>query len=329
VALAGEGLALAVIVKLLDVDADHYRAHGLHATERSWTETNCYVDLWVEVLHSLGAEPLAACAFTLSAGFEGDQWTFIKFPPEDIRALFGIEVSELAVWRPIPDHVVEHLEGGRLLTIEVDSWFLPDTVGTAYRADHVKTTIVPQMIDPESRRLGYFHNAGYFELEGDDYEGLFAPALLAPYVELVKLDRFTPSPPDLVARSAAQAVEHLARRPRANPVAEMAARLQTDLGWLAEQGLDAFHQYAFVTVRQCGACAELAASYVEWLEGAQGERPSGAAAAFQNVAETAKSLQFGLARIARGRQFDIGPALDDMASSWDQAMTELDRRHGA
>jgi hypothetical protein len=314
--------------QLRSIDARAYESHVLHATERSWTETNCYVDLWIEVLHALGAEPLAACAFTLSAGFEADQWTFIKVPPEDLRSLFGIEIGELAVWRPIPDHIDEHLIAGQLLTVEVDSWFLPDTQGTSYRSEHVKTTIVPQMIDRDGRRLGYFHNAGYFELEGEDYAGLFAPVALPPYVELVKLDRFDPRPSDLAARSAVLAAEHLARRPSSNPVAEMAARLQADLPWLVEQGLDAFHQYAFVTVRQCGACAELAASYVEWLEASADLAPSKAAQSLHALADGAKSLQFGLARVARGRQYDIAPALAEMERSWDDAMAELGRHHG-
>ena len=58
-------------------------AHSLHRSDRCWTETNCYVDVWIEVLHALGLDPTAAGAFTLSTDFEGDQWTFFKFPPED------------------------------------------------------------------------------------------------------------------------------------------------------------------------------------------------------------------------------------------------------
>ena len=49
------------------------------------------MDVWIEVLHALGLDPVAASAFTLSCDFEGDQWTFFKYPPEDLRALFGIE----------------------------------------------------------------------------------------------------------------------------------------------------------------------------------------------------------------------------------------------
>ena len=70
----------------LSLTAATFVPHPLHATERSWTETNCYVDVWIEVLHALGLDPVAASAFTLSCDFEGDQWTFFKYPPEDLRA---------------------------------------------------------------------------------------------------------------------------------------------------------------------------------------------------------------------------------------------------
>ena len=139
--------------------------HPLHATERIWTETNCYVDVWIEVLHALGLDPVAAAAFTLSCDFEGDQWTFFKYPPEDLRGLYGIEVAELNVWRPVVDHVGEQLALGRLCTVEVDAWFLPDTRGVSYRVEHVKTTIVPTRLDRAGRRLDYFHNAGLFTLD--------------------------------------------------------------------------------------------------------------------------------------------------------------------
>ncbi|WP_246642854.1 DUF1839 family protein, partial [Rhizobium laguerreae] len=28
------------------IDPETYRAHALHSGERTWPETNCYVDLW-------------------------------------------------------------------------------------------------------------------------------------------------------------------------------------------------------------------------------------------------------------------------------------------
>jgi len=320
---------------LLALDADSYRPHPLHANERTWTETNCYVDVWIEVLHALGLDPLAAGAFTLSADFEGDQWTFFKFPPEDLRVLFGVEVAEMNVWRPVVDHVAEQLGFGRLCTVEVDAWFLPDTREVSYRSEHVKTTIVPQMLDRDRRRLGYFHNAGYYELDGDDFDGAFRlgehaeHAGLPPYVEVVRLDRMRHHDPDLVDRVVALTADHLARRPTDNPVARLGDRLAADLGWLAQQDLETFHLYSFGICRQCGASAELAASFVDWLNRHHRPGTEPAADAFRRLATGAKALQFALARVVRGRTVDLPSVLGPMEGHWASAMEVLDRGYRA
>jgi hypothetical protein len=320
--------------RLLAIDPEGYQSHPLHAGERMWTETNCYVDLWIEVLHALGMEPLAVCAFTLSTDFQGDQWTFFKFPPEDLRAAYGIEVAEMNVWRPMLEHAFEQLQMGRLLTIEVDAWFLPDTAGVSYGSDHVKTTIVPEAIDLGRRRLGYFHNAGYFVLEGDDFDGVFRrgrfadPDSLPPYVELVRLERARRDG-DVVEQAMALAVEHLARRPADNPMLRFRKRLEEDVAWLAGQDLSTFHLYAFGTCRQCGATAELAASFVDWLAASGVDRLDGVADHFRAVAEAAKALQVGLARAVRGRAVDLDGPVGQMERGWEAAMAGLVQRCGA
>ncbi len=320
---------------LLPLEAATFTPHPLHAGERTWTETNCYVDVWIEVLHGLGLDPLAAAAFTLSADFAGDQWTFFKYPPEDLRTVFGIEVAEMNVWRPVADHVDEQLGLGNLCTVEADSWFLPDTRGVAYRSDHVKSTIVPNAIDTGARTLGYFHNAGYFELAGDDFDGVFRlgahadPTALPPYVEQVRLDRIRRDDPGLFDRVLPLVADHLGRRPADNPVVRMGARLEADLGWLAGQDLETFHRYAFGLCRQCGASAEVAASFVTWLCDRDGPRARPAADALAGLAEGAKALQFSLARVVRGRTVDLAPHLGVMAERWASAMDVLDRCYGA
>ena len=35
-----------------------------------------------------------------------------KYPIEDLRALFGLEVAEMYVWRPVIDHLADHLARG-------------------------------------------------------------------------------------------------------------------------------------------------------------------------------------------------------------------------
>lgn len=318
----------ATTVSLLPVTAATFAPDPLHAADRDWTETNCYVDLWIEVLHALGLDPGAAGACTLSTRFEGDQWTFLKYPPEDLRALYGIEVSELNVWRPVLDHVVEHLALGNLLTVEVDGWYLPDTAGASYRTEHVKTTIVPQSVDVDGRRLGYFHNAGYFELEGEDFDGIFRRGrrfdddVLPPYVELVRLDRVRRDG-DVVARAVALSGEHLARRPAGNPVADLGARLRADAPWIAAEGLETFHRYAFGTLRQCGSTAELAADFCTWLGLHAGAPLDGAAADFRAVSQGMKTVQLQASRLARGRAVDLDTPFLALAERWQSAIDSV------
>jgi len=320
-------------MKLLALDAADYKPHALHLSDRVWNETNCYVDLWVELLHSLGLDPLAAAAFSISSDFEGDQWTFFKFPPEDLRIIYGIEVSELNAWKSILDHVEEHVAMGRLLTVEVDAWFLPDTQGVSYRIAHQKTTIVPNMVDRQERVLGYFHGPGYFEVNGDDFDGIFRRGAYAdkdalpPYVEWIRLDHLRPADAETLRRLASDRLrDHLSRLPATNPVHRFRDQLDVDLPWLRSAGIDAFHLYAFGTCRQCGSAAELAADFVSWLMSfgsADSEKLERVVAHYRSLAEGAKALQFSLARMARGREMDTSSLLAQMADDWDAASTGL------
>jgi hypothetical protein len=314
---------------LRPLSPQNYTAHPLHSTDRVWVETNCYIDAWVEVLNAFGFDPIAAGACTLSADFEAGQWRFLKFPLDDLRALFGIEVNEMNLWRGVLDHLAAELAAGRLLTVEVDAWWLPDTDGVSYRKQHVKTTIIPQLLDRQSHRLGYFHGPGYFELSGDDFEGVFRLGAFAdddalpPYVELVRFDRRVSSD-GLATRAAGLARSHLARRPEDNPVQRLAERLRADVPWLASQDLDTFHLYAFGVLRQCGATAELAADFVDWLTDQGVAELRSASAHFRSVATGAKTLQFQVARLTRGRGVDVEPLLDQLVVGWAAAMAELD-----
>jgi len=318
----------AAAVSLLPVTAATFVPDPLHSADRDWTETNCYVDLWIEVLHALDLDPGAAGACTLSTRFEGDQWTFLKYPVEDLRTLYGIEVSELNVWRPVLDHVVEHLSLGNLLTVEVDGWCLPDTAGVSYRVEHVKTTVVPQDVDVARRRLGYFHNAGYFELAGEDFDGVFRLGrrydddVLPPYVELVRLDGVRRDRA-VVDRAVDLVGEHLARRPAGNPVAELGARLRADAPWIAAEGLEAFHKYAFGTLRQCGSTAQLAADFCGWLGRSTGAPLEGAAEDFRAVSRGMKTVQLQASRLARGRAVDLDTPFVVLADHWQSALDQV------
>jgi hypothetical protein len=300
-----------------------YVAHSIHRRERAWAETNCYVDLWVEVVHTLGFDPHAALAFTLSADFEGDQWTFFKPPLGDLLELYGIDVQELAVWRPFADHVVEQVKLGRLVISEADAFYLPDTAGTDYRQAHRKTTIGIAAIDLEAQRLGYFHNTAFYWLEGDDFMGALQAHVSMPlYSEFARLDRLKRhSPGALRALALTQARAHLQRRPAENPLARFAKRFTDDLRWLTQGDLATWHTYAFVTLRQVGACAEIASVFLRWLEL---EAATTAATQYEIISTTAKTLILKGARAVNGRRtVDFTEALTLMSDAWARAMQAL------
>ena len=52
--------------RILPIDPRTYAPHRIHGDGRVWSETNCYADLWIELLHALGRDPVAALPFTVS-----------------------------------------------------------------------------------------------------------------------------------------------------------------------------------------------------------------------------------------------------------------------
>lgn len=313
---------------LADLSASTYLPHAMHTEQAVWQEKNCYVDIWIELLHALKLEPAAAMAFALTADFEGDHWTFFKPPHPDLRALYGIDVQELNVWRPLIDHTAEHLGAGKLISTEADSFWLPDTIGTDYRRQHVKTTIVLNDLDVDQQRLGYFHSAGYHELEGEDFRQLFSldgpphPNAMPLFAELVRIDRLVRRPPTELAQISARLLrEYIALRPDTNPVTRFAARFNADLPRLHARGLDHYHAWAFTTLRQLGAAFELAAQHLRWLT-PQGDAGLAAAAGhFDTIAQESKSLILKLARIVNGKKpFDAAVAFAPMVQAWDDGM---------
>ncbi len=320
---------------VLSLDPATYRRHALHADDRAWIEKNCYVDIWIEVVHALGLEPLAMLPFTLAVDFETDQWTFFKPPAADLWDLYGIDVQELNVWRPILDQSLTHLAAGKLVSTEADAFFLPDTRGTDYRTQHTKTTIVIQDVDVEQRRLGYFHNAGYYTLEGDDFSHLFRlgaapdPTFMPLFAELIRIDRLKRLPtPALAAHSRRLLTRHLRRLPARNPIAAFCQQFTQDIPHLQEQGLATYHAYAFATVRQLGAAFEVAAQYLEWLRSEGDEDLDPAIAAFGAISTSAKTLILKAARTVMGkRTVDFGPHFDEMALAWERGMNVLLARY--
>ena len=317
-----------IAAALQPLSAAGYVRHPLHRGERAWPETNCFADLWIEVLHTFGHDPLAALGCTLDIDFEGDQLTFFKQTYGDLAALHGADVQELNVWRPLHLHVEEFLRRRRLVLAEVDAHWLPDASGTDYRTHHTKTTIGIQAIDVRGERLGYFHNAGYFELEGADFRGLFhldAPAdavRLPLYVEFVRLESLRLRPrEELLALALDCTRAHLRRRPRENPVARFGASFPEAIAGFGPEALPTYHLYAFSTVRQLGSAADLAAHHLRWLQPAVAAPLEAAVAALDQVSLCAKSLILKGARaVSTGKRADFAPLLSTMSSGWGTAM---------
>ncbi len=299
--------------------------HSTHSTSRIWPETNCYLDLCIELVHILGFDPTPMFACALSTDHDHDQWTFIKPEQNDLRELYGIEITEENVWRPVLETVESGPQRNILHTVEVDSWWLPDTSGTDYRSAHVKTTIVPLRVDRSAQRMTYLHNAGVHELSGDDFVGVFnlgevPDAVLPPYVEQIRLvERHTSLAHVLVV-----ARRHLDRRPDSNPIDRMSASVHRALEWLPAAGTGVFHLCSFATLRQCGATAEIAADLSSYLERNGAPGAGRAATHFRSVAELAKSVQFKVARAARGRSVVVDDLLETMAADWASAIGILD-----
>ena len=86
------------------INVEQYQSHWLHTREATWRQSNCYVDLWIEILSSLKLNPVASFGFTLNIDFEGDQWTFFKVPLADLYTLYGIDVQELTIWHAVLEH---------------------------------------------------------------------------------------------------------------------------------------------------------------------------------------------------------------------------------
>ena len=74
----------------------------MHGDERTYSETNCYVDCLVEMLHAAGLEPEAMMGGAVAVDFELDQWTFFKPTPDDLFRLYGIDLHEVQPYRGFP-----------------------------------------------------------------------------------------------------------------------------------------------------------------------------------------------------------------------------------
>ena len=119
----------------------------------------------------------------------------------------------------------------------------------------------------------------------------------------------------------------LALLPTSNPFLVFRERFEQDLVWLMEEPIETFHQYSFATLRQYGACFELVETYLKWLAAGGEEGLDGPIESFGTISDTAKTLQFQLARArARKRELPLDP-IDRMGALWTEGMEPLVDRY--
>ncbi len=305
--------------------------HPLHALDRHWPETNCYVDLWIELLAQRGHDPLAALGFTVRQDFEGDQFTFFKFPTADLERLFGVTIHELAIFDTVEGHVAEQVARGTVPLVEMDSFYLPDTAGLTYRQEHGKTTVAVLALDAGRKTMRYVHNAGVFSLSGEDYDGIFGALpmqraqsdRLYPYAEFARFGAPATGRP-LADEAAALVLHHLNHRPRANPVAAFQAAFPAHAERLVARGPAFFHPYAFNTLRQLGANFELLADHLAWLGREKIIDFKSEIDAARAIAAGAKAFQFQLARaLAKSRLAGLESQLTPLISAYEAVFAGL------
>ena len=312
---------------------EYYVPHVLHSEDRAWVETNCYVDVWIELLHALKLNPVACMGMALANDFDGDQWTFYKPPHEDLFQLYGLDVHELNVWKSILANAAEQLQRGRVVLTEIDSFYLPDTAGTDYRRNHVKTTIAIHALNVDTQELHYFHNRSFHRLQGEDFVKLFRVGVpidstfMPFFAEFVRLDRvLTHSDAALAAISRDLLKKHFARRPSQNPVLAYRARFLSDIEALKALGIDAYHAYAFANLRQLGSGAELLSTQLLWLEKNGQGNFALAAGDFAALSNGTKTLLMKAARaVVIKKPSDMGVLIDELAQHWQSAMQNLAR----
>jgi len=177
-------------------------------------------------------------------------------------------------------------------------------------------------IDVRGEVLHYFHSAGLFELSGEDFRGIFrldghAADVLPPYAELVRFDSGERLQGEkLLSASRALLRSHLEHRPADNPFHRFGTQLTRALPDLLEQGPDAYHAYAFATVRMAGSAFEALGTYADWLSGGQ----TVASEPMREIVDACKAMSF---RLARRRAFDAEPLIAAMGAAWERTIEAL------
>ncbi|WP_186304520.1 DUF1839 family protein [Kocuria palustris] len=312
---------------VVGLSAAGFEQHRLHRDESVWSNTNCYLDVWIELLHGLGHAPEPMFAAAVAAAAQTTQFEFLKVEHRDLEEVYGIRVGEHDIWLGLQEQVLQQLDAGHAMLIEADAFWLPDTRGVSYGIEHTKTSIVVLAADPPAQELVYLHNEGLHRLGGEDFDRVLGPGradgiVPSPYTELIRLDGLrSPDEVDAVAATRRLLRLHASRAPRENPAEQLMAILRARFEWLGGRGMDGYHALCFETTRQLGVVAMLAA---EACRHAQDPALETAAQNWTAVSEEAKGLQFQLARVARGRaSASIEATMGSIADRWAAAAGAL------
>lgn len=314
---APEAIDVALCAPAGPVSPEGWIAHRLHALDRDWPETNCELDHWIELAAFNGLEPEAMLGFTVAQDYLGDQFTLLVPPKEDLRRLYGASADMYALYGHFEDQIVARTAAGGVIALDTDAFYLPDSFGVSYRRRHVKTTIAIQAVRPQERSLDYFHNLGFWRLEGEDYDMVvFRPPhlqiddIIPPYAELIRFERDPMRGAGLRAATIDVLRTHLTRAPKRDPIPAFGATLADRAGALGAEGELAFHDWAFHTLRQLGANHELLGEHLAWL----GDAFAAAQKECRAVSSLAKTLQFQMARaVARSRAPDAAALLAEIS----------------
>nr|WP_245193018.1 DUF1839 family protein [Kocuria sp. JC486] len=331
-AVDGTGATAPVTVSAPGLTPEGFSRHTLHGEESVWSNTNCYLDVWIELLHGLGRRPEPLFAAAVAADTQVEQFEFLKIDHRDLEEVHGIRVGEYDVWTTLVDHVRTQMQAGNLMIVEADAHWLPDTRGVSYGLEHTKTSIVPLHLDVTAQHLVYLHNEGLHELRGEDFDFVLGERrsegiVPAPYVELVRLDRLVPADDSRAREDTMRLLAHHAgRAPDHNPALALMDVLRSRFDWLQGAGMDGYHALCFETTRQLGLVALLAAAAVRF---SQVPELQSAADSWETVSREAKALQFQLARVARGRTSkSLESTMTTITDQWDDAAATLRRWAG-
>ena len=213
------------------------------------------------------------------------------------------------MWRPLVDHLEEQLALGRPAIVEVDAFYLPDTAGTSYHTEHVKTSIaVQRSIALAAARL--LSQRRLLRAGRHDFAGLFRLASSADRASAAvrggreARGRRSARRAGARCRIARTAALHLARRPRDNPFRRYARALRpTSNGWQASRcGI-----FIAMPSRRSGSAARRSSSAARTSAGSRDTASAARtiASACDVIATTAKALQFKTARVVNARRPSI------------------------